>query len=600
MWVGLRGWCAMLLVAALLCAEEVTVRRLPPLFAGDMQNGYEQVLLPGVSTERLEVVNRGSQPAVVEVSVRLHGLSFSPVSSEGTVEVYRREEIPPDGAPHLLVIRTPLAMSYRSRWHSWFGEPCVRRSEVRVNGRSCPLNGAGQTADRLSVLSQRMHIGDNRLVVSSQLAQVLPSNNERRLLEIGLPASEWPEDSLAYMGMPSVWLTPAEWRELREGTRTALRAYQRLGGQIFICAAVRQPTLPPWEELHRIVSQEGLGQVVELSDIRCLEALLMSPLSQKKPGLPDEQLMSQMRQLLSLPLPQMLHEERLEEQRIQPGDSERMSPLSMAIVLLLALLALGPGVMGWCCWRGFPLRALLLTPVLAVLVSLVILVCDRLRQPPMRSRLLAVTCLDQTRGEHSSYGLVSVLAPNGMDGSLSFPANGRLELYRQQADLGLRQQDTRLVSDGGILNHGLPTQYGVFGAGLTEARLELSFDGEGRCHVVNRLGVRLRELCVVGPDGRCYVGGELPPGETGTLTPEPPSPQTTPDVQAWQRAFLQVGDVDGALRQVALSGALPRGSYVGLSDQALLVEPGMSPGAGKVCQVVFGSFGGWETKEAGR
>ena len=60
-------------------------------------------------------------------------------------------------------------------------------------------------------------------------------------------------------------------------------------------------------------------------------------------------------------MPQMLHEERLEEQRIQPGDSERMSPLSMAIVLLLALLALGPGVMGWCCWRGFPLRALLLT-----------------------------------------------------------------------------------------------------------------------------------------------------------------------------------------------------------------------------------------------
>ena len=87
MWGGLRGWCAMLLVAALLCAEEVTVRRLPPLFAGDMQNGHEQVLLPGVSTERLEVVNRGSQPAVVEVSVRLHGLSCSPGSSEGTVEV---------------------------------------------------------------------------------------------------------------------------------------------------------------------------------------------------------------------------------------------------------------------------------------------------------------------------------------------------------------------------------------------------------------------------------------------------------------------------------------------------------------------------------
>lgn len=591
---------ALLCSVRLLCAEEVSVRRLPPPFAGGRQSSNEQALFPGVSTERLVVVNRGSQPAVVEVSVRLHMVSFGLVGRGATTEAYRREEIPPDGEPHLITIRTPLAMSYSGRWRSWFGESCVRYSEVRVNGRICPLNGVSQTFDRLSVLSPRRHIGDNRLVVSSQLAQALPYDHERILLEIGLPASEWPEDSLAYMGMPSVWLTPSEWRELREGTRTALRAYQRLGGQIFICATVRQPTLPPWERLHRMVSQEGLGQVVELSDIRCLEALLTSQTAQKKPDLPDERLMSQMRQLLSLPLPQGLYEECLDEQLLQPDDSERMSPLAMAIVLLVTLLVLGPGVMGWCSWRGCPLRALVLTPLLAVLVSLGILVCDRLRQPPMRSRLLAVTCLDQTRGEQSSYGLVSLLAPNGVDGELSFPADARLELYRQQVDLGLRQQGTRLVSDDGLLNHGLPTQYGVYGAGSAEARLELSFDGEGRCHVVNRLGVRLKELCVVGPDGRLYAGGELPPEVEATLTPERTSPPASQETRLQPSVFRQLGDASDALRQWVQSGALPRGSYVGLSDQALLVDPGIPMDTGKVCQVVIGTFGGQETKEAGR
>ncbi len=604
---GLRCWCAVTLVMALLCgghvlcAEEVTVRQLPQPLRGYLLDDRAQTLLPGVYTERLEVVNRGSRPAEVEITLRLNAARYAASGHGTTVETSRREEVPPDGLPHIITVRTPLAKNSDTRTSDWHGDAFTWSSEVRVNGRPCPLEAtAGKSAGWVLALPLKTNgEPENRLMVSSLLAQEMQGNWKRQALVAGQPASEWPEDTLAFMGMPSVWLTPAEWRELRDGTRSALRAYQRLGGQIFICATVRQATLPPWETLHTVLSQEGLGRTVELSDIRCLEALLSHPYASKTVA--QHELTSRMLTLLSRPLPQRLMGSQL-ERRLHAEASERLAPLPMAIVLLLTLLALGPGVMGWCCWRGRPLRALLLTPPLAALAALAILVCDRLRLPPARSQLLAVTCLDQTRGEHSSYGLVSLLALKGLEEDISFPVDGRLELYWQRADVRLRQQGDRLVSDDGLLNSGLPTQYGVYAAGPAEARLDLSFDGDGRCHVVNRLGVNLKELCVVAPNGQLYAGGELPPGAAGTLAPTPASPQAMARTQAGLEAFLQqLGDgPDTIPRLEPFAGALPPGSYVGLSDQTLLVEPGMRIAEGKVRQVVFGSFGASETKEVRR
>lgn len=566
----------LVMCSSLVAAASVEVRWLSSLTG-------QHVIKPGNYALRFEVSNPRRTSVELQIKGTLkHLMALDSVLS--MMQIKHAVTVPAEAKAHQVTLYVPL--------------PVMDWGEQETYSLQCSVEMEGQSLCQIPsevgeweiIVGHAAIPGQQADIVVSRELQRVVTYDVKRMKTVVLPAAEWPEEAEAYRHFVSIWLTPGEWRQLREGARQALLAHRRLGGVVVVCSPLRQPQMPPLEKLVLKEEREGLGCLLELSDVRCLEALVSGEA-------PEGVKVELEKKLRYRPLPFTCATMCLDGDA-RPANSQQTHHLGVkpkAIILCLMLLALGPGV--WvvcCCCKRNMLWTLVMTPALGVLFAGMIVAYGWLRgRSTSLTYLHSVVFVDQVRGEYSAYGEVLGYLMNAYDLSrLSLPDGEYFEFHRA-GDMSLTQGGSSFASKSKFGNIPETIQYGVSGNGRTEARLEVTFEAQGRCKAVNRLGIALQEVCVRGLDGQLYCGGRLEDGATAILEKsEATGNDVSCDLLTERLARrLIIPDSDQPSLADLGCGALPAGCYVGVSDHALLLDPGLKISSGRMNQVVLGRYG---------
>ena len=279
----------------------------------------------------------------------------------------------------------------------------------------------------------------------------------------------------------------------------------------------------------------------------------------------------------------------------EEGEITAEAPNVMAYLIgvLIAVLILGPGVFWVCKLMKKPLLPLIVTPALAIAGTVIMILAKLIASGfDNACELNGLVWFDHEAGRVCSYGLAkatfhSILPVKPCFGESSIVAGEGGEISLAVA------KGTQSISGLAAKAAALPDTYDVRSEAVKpkDAALTAVF-ADGKCTIDNELLVPLKELIVVGPDGKWYGGVDIKAGETRQL-------DESGDHGKWGDgnllseavSMVLVDTSEKSTWQLAQSGALPVGAFAAVTDNPIMLDYGFKADSCKARVLVLGTYG---------
>ncbi|MBP5638824.1 MAG: hypothetical protein J6X55_05075 [Victivallales bacterium] len=481
---------------------------------------------------------------------------------------------------------------------SYEQEGTVYRSwKVSVNGK---VVESKSDEGNVGAMKARHLFMNAHCLCSKQLCDQEQLNNFSQSLlgDVAETSSNWPDDYRPYLAYSAIWLTACEWAGLSNGVRDALCVYEKLGGTVVVAANEddRQQKNFTKEEVTSLLSKVvfkkiGLGRMVTVPSIVCMEVAAKSLLQKgiKSKDYPSELISGVKLWNLQGSFLQLNGYD--EEDRLIDND-QRQDVNVYVIGLLLSVLVLGPGVFwGMKLWKK-PLLPLLVTPALAISVSLLLVIVRFFSlEFDSECKLTSVVWLDNESGEFVSQGLIRGKLRSVWKKTLEFDDDCMVSFINPVKDLSVRVSAGRQMLSADFSDDESPIKYSVRYKGKTENGIQVTFDDEG-CTVTNRLGVPLAELIIAAPHGEWFGDLAIGAGETKRLAMRGRRGK-------WDEENIQLDAVqmvmfdtsEKAIWHLVHSGALAEGEFAAVTTEPFCSDYGFKANSSEKRVIVMGTYG---------
>ncbi len=531
-----------------------------------------------------------SNPTKKDADITVHGqMSIEMGSNDKKLSVEQREIVPAGTNRQLKVfLPIPLKLELISTQKSLFKKGlssaltkiCTCSCEVFVNRKSLKNE---TWSGEITTPGLYQHIC---MMSPSVSKKIHSSGGAIRYKLIGSRTLEWANDVRCIVGCTAVWMTGNEWRDVSDGMKTALEDYERLGGTVVVAGELSGDAP---DQNGASVKNVGLGRHIMVPDISWLEkSLPVDKYSAKLGGVVYQEPKNQVSKLklAGISMVSLISEEE--------GEITAEAPNVMAYLIgvLIAVLILGPGVFWVCKLMKKPLLPLIVTPSLAIAGTVIMILAKLIANGfENECELNGLVWFDHEAGRICSYGLAkatfrSILPVRPCFGESSI-VTGEGDEISSTVDKG-----TQSISGLAAKAATLPVAYDVRSVAekTKDAALTAVF-ADGKCTVVNRL-VPLKELVVVGPDGKWYGGVDVKAGETRQL-------EESGDHGKWGDgnllseavSMVLVDTSEKAIWQLAQSGALPVGAFAAVTDNPIMIDYGFKADSCKARVLVLGTYG---------
>ena len=339
-----------------------------------------------------------------------------------------------------------------------------------------------------------------RLFTREALAEIKPVRFEGE-------GAAWPRHWLAYSAFDGCLIAAADYEQMSEESRRALRDYAAIGGHVTF---MDMPTLPEgWETGVRPgLRRDGIGfghaGTLPATDFTTIASNDMARLAAgwietARPWLAASGTTAEL--LKAIPV---------------AGNVRVPARTFLAILLVFALLA-GPGAVLYTRRANRRLWLLAIVPGFSLLFSLAIVAYALLSEgiTPSQHRQ-AVTLLDQARRQAATVGALGVYAPVSLRDGLHFDLGTEITpLSSVQSGRIATGRGQHFVS--GWVKPRLPAFFTLRRSETRAERLVITGTATGVVEVVNALGAPLLRLQLCDARGNLYATRNLAPGERRTL-----------------------------------------------------------------------------------
>ena len=339
-----------------------------------------------------------------------------------------------------------------------------------------------------------------RLFTREAMAEIKPVRFEGE-------GSAWPRHWLAYSAFDGCLIAAADYEQMPEEARQALRDYAAIGGQVTFMG---MPALPEgWDT----GGQPGLGAAglgfgrAATSAAAAFPAIVSNELARLAAGWIETA-----RPWLA---PSGSTAEHLKAIPVA-GNVRVPARTFLAILLVFALLA-GPGAVLYTRRANRRLWLLAIVPGFSLLFSLAIVAYALLSEgiTPSQHRQ-AVTLLDQARRQAATVGALGVYAPVSLRDGLHFDLGTEITpLSSVQSGRIATGRGQHFVS--GWVKPRLPAFFTLRRSETRAERLVITGTATGVVEVVNALGAPILRLQLCDARGNLYATRNLAPGERRTL-----------------------------------------------------------------------------------
>lgn len=269
-----------------------------------------------------------------------------------------------------------------------------------------------------------------------------------------------------------------------------------------------------------------------------------------------------------------------------PGMTKIPYRLIFGVMLVFALL-IGP-VNFWILRRRKKEPWILVTtPVISVVFCILVIVFITFEEGwYSRGRALAVTLLDQPEQRAVTRAWGAIYAPIVPRGGLKFPMDDCVAFEENGSGIVLNLTSSQHFSSG-LVRPRITFGYTVSRVETRHERLQVRSLEDGQLRLVNGLGGTLRELAVVGPDGRIFQARQ--PVEAGASVLIPFSGK-----RSWVKTAAPPGEIrrpePGNTNVLDSAVKLPAGYYMAMAEAPLFFTPGTIPDEFKVEQYIIGRY----------
>jgi hypothetical protein len=366
---------------------------------------------------------------------------------------------------------------------------------------TAPGTASGSSHTSASELS---HLSLNQVVARMFTHEAM---KELKPLRFEGGGEAWPRHWLAYSAFDGCLIAAADYEQMSEESRRALRDYAAIGGHVTF---MDMPTLPEgWETGVRPgLRRDGIGfghaGTLPATDFTTIASNDMARLAAgwietARPWLAASGTTAEL--LKAIPV---------------AGNVRVPARTFLAILLVFALLA-GPGAVLYTRRANRRLWLLAIVPGFSLLFSLAIVAYALLSEgiTPSQHRQ-AVTLLDQARRQAATVGALGVYAPVSLRDGLHFDLGTEITpLSSVQSGRIATGRGQHFVS--GWVKPRLPAFFTLRRSETRAERLVITGTATGVVEVVNALGAPLLRLQLCDARGNLYATRNLAPGERRTL-----------------------------------------------------------------------------------
>ncbi len=226
----------------------------------------------------------------------------------------------------------------------------------------------------------------------------------------------------------------------------------------------------------------------------------------------------------------------------------------------------------------------------------------------LRGKIFGYTYLDQNDRVASTYAHVSLLAPNMTRRNLVFDTNDNVTLFHNASFEVLDKPGMEI--DSGYIPVRTALNYTVNRCESTNERLRVNRT-DGGLEIVNGLSAPLSHFLYNDGDGSLHYAENVPEGKRVSLTALPKNEYSAPiAASAVKSAAMRDGFLFNSRQIVffdlfkpiadgkdvkksflnAMSGKLPPGMFVALTDKPMFYKSGLVPSKGEVHHLIMGNM----------
>ena len=533
-----------------------------------------------------------SNPTQKTLTVKVKGQMALSVGSEIKKLSTEIKETVAAGETRQLHVFLPLPMEVESHSQDILGKgirQAIKATVQKEGAGRCEVVVAGKTAETKEWNAKVFPADFFTTIVwpspgvTDRISTIVTSGKMAAKANMPLNSAD---DVRCFVGCTAVWMMANEFRNLPPKVQTALADFERLGGTVVVAGEVSDGDGKATEVTVRNV---GLGRHVTVPDIRLLQDVAYSfrgsnKASEAKVRTPRAQV-AQLR-LRGVPLMALPSDETAEI--VEPPNF-----MGYLIGVLATMLLIGPGVFWLMKILKKPLLPLIVTPALAIAGTIIMIIVKLIANGfSSDSDVTGCVWLEPDAGRYCTYGKVRALFRSPFSVKQTFDecciVTGEGSDLRSTISDGKQQ-----ISGVSSSVSSLPVNYDLRSVGTITSSysLQASFGTDG-CTVTNKLGVQLKELVVVGNDGKWYGGVNIKAGETCKL-------EESGEHGKWENGNLLSEAVsmviedtsDKAIWQLVQSGALPVGGFAAVTDTPFLLDFGFHADNLNARTLILGTYG---------
>ena len=534
-----------------------------------------------------------SNPTEKAVTVKVKGqMSFSEGSDSKKLSTEIKETVAA-GETRQLHVFLPLPMEVESHSQDILGRgirQAIKATIQKDGAGRCEVVVNGKTAETKEWVA-KMYPADTFTAivwsspgVSGRISTMV--TNGKMAMKANAPLNS-ADDIRCFIGCTAVWMTANEFRDLPPKVKTALADFERLGGTVVVAGELSGVGGKTSEATVRNV---GLGRHVTVPDVRLLEDVAYSLRGNNKASegtarTPRAQVAKlRLRGVRMMSLASDESEETLDPPNV----------MGYLIGVLVTVLLIGPGVFWVLKMMKKPLLPLIVTPALAIAGTIIMIVIKLLANGFSNDcDVTGVVWLDHEAARYCSYGKAKALFRSPFSGKLLFDECCVVTGEGADISSAVAEGKQRIAGLSSRVSS-LPVNYDLRAAGALAKGCELqaSFAADG-CTVTNQLGVDLKELVVVGNDGKWYGGLDIKAGETRKLEESGEHGKWGDGNLLSEAVSMVIVDTSQkAVWQLVQSGALPAGGFAAVADTPFLLDSGFQADKLNARTLLLGTYGG--------